>query len=195
MKRLFSVAFLLVLAAVSVAYAEPMIQLGDVRLHPNTPDQTWRVMVSSSPAAQVDAMDFYVRIGNGQTPSTLPAPRISALDILGTAEDPAIFYGHESDIFWAETHDYWAGKSISLSSGNDDANGLLAAVTFDTTGVSSGVWDLALKDPGGVEMGFGMTSANIAGVGRLIVETPEPATAVMLLPVLFGLGSLARRRR
>jgi len=186
-------SLLVSLVVLGIAQADPMISIGDVMLEPNRADQKWRVLVTNpgSDPPLISGMDFYVRIGSGE--GLAGAPTISGVDILGTAADPAIFFGSSpDDIFWAETHPYWAGKSIDTS-GEVTAGGLLATVTFDTTGVASGEWPLTLKDPGDAPTSFGTIEPAVLA-GRLVVGTvPEPTGGSML--AVAGVMLIWRRFR
>jgi len=58
------------------------------------------------------------------------------------------------------------------------ANGLLANVTFDASGVAAGNWDLVLADPDGVPTDFAGRHADIVGVNPKVAEGRISAAAM-----------------
>ncbi len=166
------VSLIVLLFAVSPALAQPTIVVGDRELLPDTADQTIAISVSGGDA--VAGLDFFVQIDTGAA-----GPVITDLDILtGT-----IFDGNNnggSPLF----QDNWTAAFITTTTtGTVAADGLLATVTVDTTGLQfgDGPWMMTL-DFGTFTTSFAGVAANITPGTLSIV--PEPSTVVMLLGVL-----------
>ncbi|MBN2291312.1 MAG: PEP-CTERM sorting domain-containing protein [Pirellulales bacterium] len=123
------------------------IDVGNRFLIPNKADQVVRIMVSGG--EQVSGLNFFAQIGDGGPelsefgldPGT-PAPTITAVDI----KSGTIFDGIPDD----QSNDYSipqvAMYSIAITEpeGSVPADGVLATLTFDTTGYTTGTWDFLL---------------------------------------------------
>jgi len=174
------------------------ITVGDHELTPNADNQFIPIRVTGGEA--VDSLDFYVRIDDGLSPSPLPAPTVTAVDLVGTSSTPTIFYSNHTppnDLDPANEYPYYEGWTVTTTSGTVPADGLVALVNLDTRGVYGGSWDLILKDPAHVATDFPGVPLSVTD-GRVWIAggaVPEPsAVLVWSLLSLAGFG-LGRRRR
>jgi hypothetical protein len=149
-------------AAITVSAVYPTIDVGNLRLLPNAANQVRQVRVTGTEYAT--GLTFRIRVGDGLTP--VNAPRITDVSLLGTADVPTVFDGNNLGQIDPEgTFDhfpYAETRQISAAGGSVLANGVLALVSFDTTGVVSGSWNLVLADQNGVRTAFVGAAATIA---------------------------------
>ncbi len=161
---------------VNLIEVTPVISVGAISLLPNTPDQVCQIMVSGG--AYVAGLTLNISVGDGLDAGT--APRITGVDILGNAADPTIFYGNNTGQVDAngvpDPYPEYETVQTTTGSGLVPANGLLADVTIDTTGFTSGTWALVLADPAGVATDFAGKSAVINNGTITIVQAPLTAT-------------------
>jgi hypothetical protein len=196
---------LLVLVFPGVVRANDVINVPNVTLLPNTPNQLVTVTIIGT--SQVAGEDFFAQIGDGGTfnNGVNTKPVFSNVDILtgtifagrntGATMDPG---GPESahPLIWVD--------GTTTNSGTVLDNGLLATLTIDTTGVSSGTYPLLLKGvatsltPGGFSTRLLDGSAvpvplTINDGSITISDVPEP----LALPALGALSCLflSRGRR
>ena len=162
-------------------YDTLVIDVGDHLLGPEATDQTVEVHVSG--AEEVYGVNFYARIDDGLSPTPTPSPEISNLDVIGDAGNPTIFYGNnngQSDPDGdPDAYPYYEARFLTTSPAappTATADGLLAIITFDTQGVTSGTWDLILSDPGGFQTDFIGAPVTIID-GTITVSTPPVADA------------------
>jgi autotransporter-associated beta strand protein len=130
-----------------------VVTVGNLDLLPNTPDQVRQIMVSGG--EYVAGLTFNISVGNGLDAD---APRITGVDIIGTAAEPTIFYGNNTgQVDPNGAPGPYAEYETAQTTTNAElvpADGVLANVTFDTTGFTAGTWALVLADPGGVATDF-----------------------------------------
>jgi hypothetical protein len=204
------------------------ITIGDpithkISLLPNTPNQTVPILITGSDT-NVVGMDFFVIVGDGGPqlaqwsiglPAGTPAPDFSNLpanvNITGTG---TIFAGVNTGAF-----DLFAGNgppgpyfgslpqaaayetnTLTPSTHVTD-NGVIAYLTFDTTGFTSGTWPIALDD---TSLGGTDHTDLVLSNGSVIVPTvlggqitivPEPSSILLGgLAVAMAALHLARTR-
>jgi hypothetical protein len=163
------VAWSLLLAGpVSVGLAVPTITIGTIQLQPNTAGQVVELSVTGGDA--VPGLSLYLQVANGGpefetlaglTPgSGIDGPAMTAIDLVtGT-----IFDGNNtgqtdgSDPAIPQV----AFVYITTASGTVAASGLLARVTFDTTGLTGGTYPLSLTVLG--------SPTDFAGVEAALVD-------------------------
>ena len=193
---------LLVLVFPAVVRANDVINVPNVTLLPNTPNQLVTVTITGT--SQVAGEDFFAQIGDGGTfnNGVNTKPVFSNVDILtgtiftgnntGATKDPG---GPESahPLIWVD--------GTTTNSGTVLDNGLLATLTIDTTGVSSGTYPLLLKGvatsltPGGFSTrlldGSAVPVPLTINDGSITVsDVPEP----LALPALGVLSCLLLSR-
>ncbi len=191
------VSFMVATFLAAPASANLTISLGTIPLLPNTADQVIPVVVHGGDA--VEGVTFNVRIGDGLAPLPAPAPIITDLDILGTAKEPTIFYADNTGQIDPDGPNdpfpYYESRTTTTTpaAAAVAAEGLLARITVSTLGVSSGQWDLILKDPAGFDTTFPGATVTIQQ-GRVEI-VPEPATWIGLAIALAAAPLWLRRRR
>jgi len=128
----------------------PVIDVGHHVLLPDTPGQTFQVSVTGGDLVQGLNFNLQVADGGPEWGGVIDGPAIEALDILtGT-----IFDGNNTGTVdldggppsGSDIAPQYEGRSTTTDSGSVPASGLLATVTIDTTGFSSGTWDLFLSN-------------------------------------------------
>lgn len=176
---IYGLAALLVILPLS-ASAAIVIDVGDYQLLPNTPDQVRDILVTGTD--QVQGLNFYSQVASGSS-----GPIISDVDIIGT---DTIFFGNNvgmTDLDGSGNPDaapQWEGRTTTTAAGTVLADGLLARMTFDTTGLfntdSVITWDLLLSGTLNGSTDFAGTAASITN-GTLFFAIPEPSTVVIWL--------------
>ncbi|MCP4376099.1 MAG: PEP-CTERM sorting domain-containing protein [bacterium] len=187
----YVVGFLSLGMFTSAVFATPIINVGSHQLQPNTAGQTIQLFVSGGDA--VAGVNFYAQIDGGG--SAVPGgvdvgPIFTNLDILtGT-----IFATNNNGQSGGPGYPQLAIGSTVLNSGSVAADGLLATLTVDTTGVSSGDYAFLLSGTLNGDTDFADVNIYPTITNGTIHVTPEPASMALL-----GLGSLVvlrtRRRR
>lgn len=166
----------------------------------NTPGQTRQIHVSGG--GNVWGMDFRIQVedgfpdGPGRDGPNIPNVE-SAVDITtGT-----IFATGDTGTFVpANNGEQFAFRSVTVNPGPVSAAGLLATITFDTTGMSSAD-SFAIKVAGtlgGDTQFFDSTGNNVLPatlVNGSISMVPEPISTIPVAAVLLGTGWFLRRRR
>lgn len=189
MLRLASVMCIALVAAVP-AWGDPIILVGEHILLPDTPGQSIEVYVSGTPAVQ--GLNLNVQLG--PDPYATDGPVLSGLDILTDtifaanntgASNPEQGLGIDLPMF--ET------RTTTTLSGTVVADGLLATMTVDTSGLQSGTWTLSLSNTLNGPTDFAGLSAIITDGSIHIV--PEPATLLLALTALVGFIAFRRRSR
>ncbi|MDB5321009.1 MAG: hypothetical protein JWN40_2640 [Phycisphaerales bacterium] len=196
---------LLALAVMPIATSRAdVITVPHVTLLANTPGQT--VLITISGATAVAGEDFFAQIGDGGTfnKGTNTKPIFTNVDILtgtifaasntGATRDPN---NPESahPLIWVDG----TTTNTSISPTVTDS-GLLATLTIDTTGVTSGTFPLILSGVGSGLTTGGFTTdligANNAPIsltinnGSITIAAPEPVGLA-----LFGIVLIVTRRR
>ena len=122
--------------------AGTIIIVGDHQLEPNTAGQEVLIYVDGDDAVQ--GLNFQIQIDDGVLPPGQTAPKITAVDITTGTIFGSSNNGSHGDLsepmIWARS----TTTDEELSTATVTADGLLATVTIDTTGLSGGVFDLTL---------------------------------------------------
>ena len=187
MLRLAFVTCIVLIAAVP-AWGDPIILVGEHLLLPDTPGQSIEVSVSGAQAVQ----GLNLNVQFGPDPYATDGPVLTGLDIL----TDTIFAANNTGASNAEQGlgidlPMFETRSTTTLSGTVGADGLLATMTVDTSGLQSGTWTLLLSDTLNGPTDFAGLPAIITDGSIRIV--PEPATLLMLLTL--GLLACRRRRR
>ena len=137
-------------AATAQTSTVPSVVVGNHVLAPGLPGQTVQIFVTNSNTGgfQIDGTDVSAAVADGgptyggvagpQFPSTPPAaPGVDL--ITGT-----IFASNHGDQQNIDVFPQYYHGGITTSSGTVNANGLLATLTFDTTGIAPGIYSLKL---------------------------------------------------
>ena len=184
---LSSIIVIISLANVALAVG-PTVNAGSHFLLPNQSGQEIQVFVSGE--ALVQGLEFNIQIGDDTV-----GPVITDVDIL----TDTIFAESNTGIFpgyYMEPHKAYFGTTTNVTVGDGFivTNGLLATITLDTTGITTGEFELRLIS-GNAQTGFSQT--NFAGIPANLINgtlsVPEPLSVTMLLA--GGVGMVWRRRR
>lgn len=194
--RCFVISLFTVLIANTVL-GEVVVNVGDLQLAPNTPNQKRDIFVSGD-GDQVFGVDFYARIGDG---ITVPGgPRLTAVDVIGASGyQPTMFTGNNTGQ-GGEIRSYYVVATTTTNHDTVSATGRLATLTFDTTGVTSGSWALSLMTPtpDNTPMDFVDVFPTINNGTVSITPVPEPSTIAALVSggiCMIGLVWTRRRPR
>jgi hypothetical protein len=136
-----------VLICTLVCWAAPFasaaaINAGMHTLQPNMPGQQVQIQVTGGEA--VSGIDLFVQVGDGGTTvgGDDTGPKITNLDLVtGT-----IFAANHTDVFTDPAPLIW-GATTTTTTGTVAASGVLATLTIDTTGITTGQFDLLLNPP------------------------------------------------
>jgi hypothetical protein len=111
-------------------------------LLPNLPGQQVQIFATGGEA--VSGIDFFVQIGDGgpTVGGDDTGPTITSLDLV----NGTIFAANNSGVFTDPAPLIW-GAATTTTSETVPVNGLLATLTIDTTGLSTGQFDLILNPP------------------------------------------------
>lgn len=192
-------AVILMVAAPTQA-APLVINVGTLNLWENTPNQTVEFVVSGGD--QVQQMEFNIQIGDGgaELGGVDTKPVITAVELL----NGTIFQAGTLPLVDAPVTSPLAQQHSITILGTVAASGVIAKVTFDTTGVFAGAEiPLKLKNVGNPDIGFFDTKmwgqgdveiqTNIGDGSLRIMAIPEPSVVVLLLVGCFA--ALVWRRR
>jgi len=198
MQRKVGLAITLLFAIATMAHADSIIVVGAHNLLPNTPGQTIQVLVSSD-VNNIQGMNFSAVIGDGGS-------------IFGGVDDvvPSMTADILTGTIWAPhaanavNQNPGGGFGVGLAAWSittvnppvlpvPGVNALLATLTIDTTGFTSGTWALSLDDPNVGTTDFAGIPIGITNGSITIV--PEPTSVVLGLFAAAGLGAVAIRRR
>ncbi len=174
MKRtsILTAALLMVASVAPPALAGPIIDVGTWDLQPNQSGQTIAISVSGGDV--IDGVNFNAQIGDGT--NGLAAPRFTGLDLI----NGTILAGKNNGQYGTTILPHIAIASTDTSAGVA-ANGVIGILTVDTTGYTSGLWPLNLKDTVNGPTDFAGVSAQITDGFIRIAEVPEPASWMLLL--------------
>jgi hypothetical protein len=137
----------------------------------NTPGQQVPILVSGSDA--VSGIDLFVQVGDGGATvgGDDTGPRITQVDLVSGT----IFAGNNTGVFVDPAPLIW-GATTTTASGLVSANGVLATLTIDTTGIFVGQFDLILNPPSTGPTAFadaGITTSLVNG-SLSIGDLPPP---------------------
>jgi hypothetical protein len=158
-------------AMVSYAIGSPIVDVGVHKLLPNTKDQEIAITVEGSDPVQ--GLNFRIQVEDGgPLPPAMGSPTgpvITAVDLITAT----VFAGNvspQTDLL--SLPQIWV-QSVTTQSGSVVADGLLATVTFDTTGFSRGSFRLALDDTLDGATDFAGIPIDITdGILRVVPEPP-----------------------
>jgi hypothetical protein len=118
------------------------VNAGTHVLAANMAGQQVPIVVSGNDA--VSGIDFFVQVGDGGATvgGDDTGPRITQVDLVSST----IFAGNHTGVFLDPAPLIW-GATTTTASGSVSANGVLAMLTVDTTGMFVGQFDLVLNPP------------------------------------------------
>jgi hypothetical protein len=200
-------AGLVALAASSVARAA-VVNVGANVLLADTPNQKITLLIAG--VEQVAGEDFFAQIGDGGAANhgTATKPVFTNVDILTNSIFAANSVGAQGDPNGSPSGSnaghplIWVDGTVTAAGAVADT-GVLATLTIDTTGVSSGTFALLLTGVADTLGGFDTTLRNSSGDpialsvtnGSITVLAPEPTVASAIGAGAAGWLILARRGR
>ena len=197
MKRNIIVTLGLLVCLPAVGQAASSIVLGYHFLQPNLAGQGIDIGVTGNDNIEGLGLIQLVNGGVG------PAPVITAVDILG----PGTIFGSVANtgmgLFGPPSDPPSLAPAVftSTASGTVLANGILAHVTVDTTGIPGGnyAWTLTNPDIGPTDFGLDLATGELIFPtvidGVLFVESPEPSSVNLAIFAAAGAGIVAYRNR
>ncbi|MCA9149984.1 MAG: hypothetical protein KDA92_11815, partial [Planctomycetales bacterium] len=153
--------------------AAPIIDPGTIYLAPDYAGQAVPLYVSGGDAVQ--GLNLHVSVEQGGpdfSPTGKLGPVITDVDVTNRT----IFAGrHDGQTTIADFPQAWV-VATATTSGTVSANGILAWITFDTTGLleGAGPFSLTLEDPAGVPSDFAGIGARLSAGQLVISGVPEP---------------------
>jgi len=185
--RIFSIGLAWSLA--SCAVGAPIVVVGNHALRPNMANQTIAIGVTG--ADPIEGLNFRIQVEDGGPlpPAAGPptGPVITSVDLI-TGTIFADNFSEQTDLLRLDQ--IWV-QSVTTESGTVIADGLLATVTFDTSGFTQGSFRLALAETLDGPTDFAGIPITITD-GMLHV-VPEPSNWIMGLPVCLVMILLHRR--
>lgn len=194
-----------VLACGSRAGAVPVLTAGDHVLAPNTPNQEVQVRISGGD--QIEGINFYLQVGDGgrvfdeagelALDGSDTGPVITRLNLT----DGTIFTGNNNgQEFGTWLYGLLGVSYVTTQSGTVAADGVLARVTLDTTGMFSGTVPFSLRWQGlygGLDFpsDVPLYPPLVLVDGSLSIHAPEPGSVGLALVGLVCVAGLVWRRR
>lgn len=175
-----------------------LLDVGDHTLKSNTPNQT--ISMSVTGGAAVQGVNLLVQMGDGGAALggvDGSAPAITDITLItgGMIFEPSntghVLFDPPTDQFWQIGTTTDANVSSTVS-----ADGLLAVLTIDTTGFTSGTFDLKAGD---IQAGGSTFDSDFAGLAATItngsVTVPEPIGVWGLLALALAVTTQRSRGR
>jgi hypothetical protein len=203
MHRKVFLALAVVACLSAPALAVTTVTAGNWVFLPNTIDNEIKITSTNNAADVTAGMNFVVQIDNGVAGAK---PIITFVDMItGTP-----FAGNNTGQFntlpsQLPTPNPFSGQltnpgyvytgSVTTASGTVTTAGLLGTIKVSTVGVGPGVWPLRLNKTAFPPVAFNFAPTAATRIDGTITVVPEPATVVMGLFAVAGLGAVAIRRR
>ncbi len=177
------------------------INVGTVELWENMPNQSWQFFVSGG--EQVGGLEFDIQVGDGGAANggTDVGPTITSVNLLNgsifdvPAYDPFQYTQESQPLLFQKSVTFFEIETVP-------ATGLIATVTFDTTGIFAGTemplllsgvknqFNTHFTDVNGTDMATVVTNGTI-----VINAIPEPASLIHVSALaLIGAVIFWRRR-
>jgi hypothetical protein len=188
---MFGLAWLLVLG--QTGHATPIIRPGNIFLTADSRNQTVPLFVEGGDAVQ--GLNLHLTVEKGG-PDLAPDGRLGPRIVrVNTVTNGTIFAGNNDGQTEIATFPQAWVVSTATASDTVPANGILAWVTFDTTGFSlnSGPFTLSLSDPSGVPTDFAGIPAQVTDAQLVMVPVPEATSGLTLALGLCGFWALRGR--
>jgi hypothetical protein len=204
MLRTSLLAFAITCASAASAHAITTISVGDHLLVPNTPGQIISILISddaqgpnhpSIALGRINGIDLVLLMGGGSA-----GPIITNIDLVG----PGTVFNNDNigQFIFPQPFGIPGREIMALTSVTDPsyytgvaANGILAFVTLDTSGIFLGSYPLSLSsvDLGPTDTAYlDFLPTLFDGTVRIV---PEPASIVMGLMGAAALGAVVIRKR
>lgn len=174
--------------------AQLTVNIGTIELLPNAPDQIVTLQVSGVSGAA--GLDFYVQVADGfpNVPgSAEDGPNITSVDIVAGTLFASNNDGGQFGSGLGDQHQY---RGVLTDSGTVSGSGLLATLTLDTTGITTGSWALNLDDVfNGPTVFYDVNFDPITAIltDGTITVVPEPRAYPLAAALLLTAGIVGRR--
>ena len=169
------------------------IDVGTTYLLPNTPNQTVGISATSNdPNEKISGLNLNALLGDGN--GGLPNPQFTAVDFTAgtvwtnagtgftTTPDP-LSDAVDGGSFLSGGVALGNGSTCALGVCDFAPTGLIATLTIDTTGFTSGDFDLLLSSPGNFITSFPITGTTsvtpVITNGKVVINTSPTADAVL----------------
>ena len=190
-----SPCILMILVLVSSADADLMVTIGNPTLLPNTPNQM--IQIQSSGGEQVQGLNFNLQI---DPVAGLTTPTITGVDIVS----PGTVFGlnntgqNTTGVGELDPVDspgtQFAFATTTAGNGSVLSDGVLAFVTFDTTGTNEGTFTLRLDSTLNGPTDFAPTPVD-QFIGGILSVTAVPEPNTLAVGSVLATLSVMRRRR
>lgn len=181
----FLLASVWILSMSTSAFAIPSIEFVSHQMLANTPGQVYSIVIHGGDP--VSGLDLKVQVADGGPAAggIVVGPRITAVHLV----NGTIFEGNataqQTDLPFPQL----ATASVHTLSGTVPADGVLAYVTIDSTGFTTGSWPVLLAGTAAGDTDLAGTPAQITN-GSL---SPTPGSGILSFLGLGGLLLLRRR--
>lgn len=186
------------LTLASAAQADLTITVGDHNLLPNTAGQTVQIFVVSDTADSTQGLSFNAQLADGGTGA---GGSIDGPIMTGDATGPGtLFETNHNPVSDGSLPPGFVNLGFAVQSGTVPipvGSSLLATLTFDTTGFTTGTYPLILGGPDAIngDTQIAATTGLLSIVNGSITIVPEPSSIVLGLFAVAGFGAVAIRRR
>lgn len=179
---------LVFIGSATVAFAQPTVGVGNHALQPDQSGQSVQIFVSGIDAVEGLNLNAQINDGGSAGGGVDVGPTIEDVDLITGTIFATNHNGGDTPLAFPQL----VAKNVLTNSDTVIADGLLATITLDTTGVFSGTYSLRLSDTLNGSTDFLGTPAIFASEPGTLTIVPEPAGGVLLGTLSFA---LLRRRR
>ncbi len=185
----------------SSAGAALFIDVGSPTLLPGAPGQEVAIRISNDgPPVDLGGFELLIQVADGGPGAggSIVGPRIDGVDLLtGTPFEGHALGGQFPALDNSPQRQFWNVVSLSATLGTG-SDLLLATVSFDSTGLSPGTWDLSLSGFEGANtrlLDRQGTALDVSIANGTLTVVPEPAASAAIAGCLLVGGVFLHRAR
>lgn len=151
-----------------------------------TADQKIEIFVTGT--EQVQGMSFNLQVADGGPGAggSILGPVITAVDLVSQPE--MMFFNNSTTVLNPGSAPRLAVRSFTTASGTVIAEGLVAIVTFDTSGIAGGTYQLKMSATVNGDSGFAGIPINIVNGPLTIPTPPAPPDVSLSIRKLAAMG-------